>query len=243
MAGKKRQRLTGGNGKLDRSLKGLVKSRTRSIAIRKRRQAIRKMLLQGVRDQRDMAARLNCSQPTVSNDIKFIFNEWLDQDIKETKAEIAYRVRQLELGAFEAYQAFQRSKQNDEQVKTSYDREVCPQCGGKKTINGSKKLCEVCKGIGEIVVENITRSVRGQAGDAGLLRIYTDSIKEAAKLKGLYVKKKEISKEVVHVHTGVNWDNIPDDQLLKVRQAFTNVLASPAVDVNSELVSEGELDD
>jgi predicted transcriptional regulator len=211
------------------------RGRQLSIKVRMRRKKLRKMLLTARMNQTDMARILGVTQATISQDIKFIFNEWLAEDIQETRAEIAFRIRQLDLAAKQAYAAFQRSKRDAEQINTEYERRPC-RCKGRQRLG--KKPCKLCGGTGERIVENVSKRVHGQAGDATLLRVYLDTIREANRIKGLYTAERREEKRVhMHLHTNVDMDRLTDEQLLAIKKAYTdNVLALPnesVMDVNS----------
>jgi len=216
----------------------------KAVTIRKRRSAIRDMILMSVPPE-DMKVRLGCSQATISNEIQAVFEQWALEDAASTKKKIARRVRQLELAAREAYDGFQRSKNNTETVQTAYERKPCRDCGG----TGNKGKCKRCQGTGEILIENVTRRVTGQAGDPTLLRVYMDSIKEAARIQGLYAyikakyngRKKPREVFLTHVYSGVDWDKVPTEKILQIKYACAQALESgKTIDVMSEPGKEDE---
>lgn len=218
----------------------------RAITIRKRRSNIRDLMLMGISTV-DIAVRLGCSQPTVSNDIQAIFEQWALEDAETTKQKIARRVRQLELSAREAYDGFQRSKNNIETIQTAYERKPCRDCVGKG--KQGNRVCKICQGTGEILIENVTRRVTGQAGDPTLLRVYMDSIKEAARIQGLYAyikakyngRKKPREVFLTHIYSGVDWDKVPMEKILQIKYACAQALESgKAIDVMSEPEKENE---
>ncbi len=233
MGTRKRQRLYPGGMRVAT----LTRERRKAIAIRARRQQIRDMMLQGIYCQELIAARLGCSQPTVSNDIKAIFRLWIAEDIDTTHEEVLYRVKQLELGAHESYTAFQRSKQNTEHITTEYVKVMCPKCGGKGS-NG--KPCVTCDGAGTVVQENVIRKLTGQAGDASHMSNYLRFVREAAKIKGLYQKPiKKVQHQHVHI-TNIDWERVPAEQLLRMKQECNQLLAygNTVVDVKSATLKE-----
>lgn len=226
MGTRKRQLLSPGGPRMA----ALRLAKKRAIVIRDRRQKVRGMMLQGIFAQELIAARLGCSQPTISNDIREIFRLWVAEDVETTHEEVLYRVKQLELGVSESYTAFQRSKQSVEQVTTEYVKVLCPTCVGK--VNG--KGCKTCDATGAIVQENVTRRLTGQAGDASHLSNYLRFVREAAKIKGLYQKPvKRVSHQ--HVHLNIDWERVPADQLLRTKQECNRLLAygTQAIDVKS----------
>lgn len=227
--------------------------REMAIVVRERRRKVAEMLIQGVQSQTEMALRLGCSQPTISNDIAAVFDQWLRDDIRKVKRLRLYRLRQLERAGLEAYQGYQISRQNAEEVHTAYERESCPECvarrikeenTGKKPVKPSNgSICGTCGGRGYQLVENITRRVKGQAGDAALLRIYLDSLKEIAKLQGLYPKEKDGKANGLNVHLHANkydFSKLSTDDLLRVKGTLdqARIEHSRTVDVPSESVDE-----
>ncbi len=250
-------------GKL-RSAGLIAYQKEQNIIIRKRRHEIRQMLLQGIRSQSEMAARLGISQPAVSKHIQVIYDEWLKEDIKTTRAKIRYRVRQFEQGAQEAFVAWQKSKESEEQIITEYERKNCPECAarlenntvdsGKKPAKNAAKTqpskdckiskdCKTCEGKGFILVENVTRKVTGKAGDAALLAQYNQALREAAKLEGLYIKRVKVDKPEdggdIHLHAhGVDWSQVPAENLLRLKREYAEAAAAAnpenTMDVKSE---------
>jgi len=201
-------------------------------------------VLQGV-FQDDIAARMGVCEATITQDVKAIYATWAAEDSITTKERIARRVRQLELAAREALEGFHRSKNNVESLQTTYDRRECSACAGKKAVRGV--ACRTCDGTGIELVENITRKVTGQAGDAALLKVYLDSVKEAARLQGLYAfvkakynrKKLPEQQPVVNLYANVNWDKVPSDQILQIKYACAQALgAAKALEVQSAPVDE-----
>lgn len=206
------------------------------LRVRERRRKVCDLMMQCL-PQEEMAIRLGVSDATVCNDIKAIHQRWLANDIHTTRKMIRCRVKQLEQSARAAYDAFQVSKQNSETVTTSYDPVPCKACKGS---GGNGKPCKVCAGKGNVLVENVTRRVQGQAGDSSLLHVYTLSITQAAKLEGLYQAAKEQKKkprEVIHthVHSGVDWSRVPKEKILQLKYACDEALEhAQVIDVKSE---------
>lgn len=225
------------------------------IASRKRRKAIWQMWLQGVRSQQEMATRLGISQPAVCNHLKEIMKQLREEDIKGYRNKQLRRINQFEMAAKEAFDAWLKSKESVEQVQTEYVRRDCPACKQKEqeqTNSKSKRIsvkskkekpCEVCDGKGYILQENIVRRVTGKAGDAQLIQQYWFCMREAAKLEGLYERHKQLippGQEThlhAHVHGDLDWSKVPADQLLQLKQAYSNAEeASKAIDVESKPV-------
>ena len=74
---------------------------------------------------------------------------------------------------------------------------------GENEDNTNGEWCDFCKGDGRIMQEETTIKEKGQAGDAGLLKVAKDAFTECARLKGLHVKKTDkvkVSGAIGHAH-------------------------------------------
>jgi DNA-binding CsgD family transcriptional regulator len=231
-----------------------LRKREQAIATSKRRKAIWQMWLQGVRSQCEMAARLGISQPAVCNHLKAIQRQLKEEDVKGYRNKQLRRINQFEMAAKEAFDAWQKSKESVEQIQTEYVRKDCPLCkqrekeeaSAKKSVKRvsmkKEKPCEVCNGNGYIMQENIIRRVTGKAGDAALIQQYWFCMREAAKLEGLYERNKrpippgQETHLHAHVHGDMDWSKVPADQLLQLKQAYSNAeeASKTAIDVESK---------
>jgi DnaJ-class molecular chaperone len=88
----------------------------------------------------------------------------------------------------QASDGYERSKQDAEEISTVYTPKNCEACGGTgyRVRDKKKKVCSVCKGEGFTLAENVTRKVKGQAGDPQFLRIKIEVMRELNKMKGHY---------------------------------------------------------
>jgi hypothetical protein len=195
----------------------------------------------------DIAVKLKCSTATVSNEIQAIFDQWAAEDAITTKQRIAFRVKQLEFIAREAIEGFERSQQNAETIRKEYERQPCKTCKGGTNPPKGKKKCETCGGTGEILVENVTKSTTGKAGDPAFQKIYIEAVREAARIQGLYAyskakyshRKKPRQVFETHIHADVDWSRVPSEQLLQVKYACAKALeSSNAIDVSSTQVEK-----
>src|SRR3972149_6123985 len=158
--------------------------KAKRMAIRQRRQRVRDMLLRNV-PICEMAVRLGRVRPLISQDVKWIFDQWMRYDVRTTRKRAAKRVKQYEFAANQAMTAFERSQQNEETIRTSIVPRLCDDCKGTGFADGNEQWCDACEGIGKINVETVVRCVRGQAGDSSHLRAYIEAVKEAARIEGL----------------------------------------------------------
>ena len=213
------------------------------VAVRHRRQRVRDMWLQGGEiTQSEMAARLGCSQATVSNDIRAVIREWLRYDVKTTRAKVSYRVHQLQLAMRETFTAWKRSQKNAEQVRTEYVPHECEVCLGKKQIKG--KQCLRCAGTGKVIEERVNRTVAGQAGDATLMRVFIDAVDKAAKFEGIHSKVGDTQKVLhAHLHGQVDWSRVTPDDLITVMKIQAKAIASSNGDAVLEVASRRMEDD
>jgi hypothetical protein len=202
-----------------------------SIEVRKRREKVKGFLLKGVSNQSEMSAALNVSPATICKDVQEIMEEWRDEDTKEYRVKRAQRIKQLELSAQRAINAFDRSRNDSEEVQVLYTPQSCKKCNATGLDRKTKRACEACNGEGIVNVETIKRTTKGQAGDSTFLKVFNDSIKEIAKLEGLYAKVKQpkvaVSKvegAVIHAHVAARMDGVPAEVLLEAREAYEKLL-------------------
>jgi hypothetical protein len=198
----------------------------------------------------DIAAKLKCSTATISNEVQAIFDQWAAEDAITTKQRIAFRVKQLELAAWEALEGFERSKQNAETIRKEFERQPCKTCKGGTNPPKGKAKCGTCGGTGEILVENITKSTTGQSGDPAFLKTYIEAVREAGRVQGLYAyikakyshRKKPRQVYETHIHADVDWSRVPSEQLLQVKYACAKAIesSSTAIDVLSTQLEEKE---
>jgi len=225
---------------------GGVIARKRRIKRRALMQQVRTLMLQGLTNQTTIAGMIGVSQPSVGKYMKRIFEEWLGYDVRTTRQLVRYHVEQLSLGAYEAINAWEQSKQSGEAIKTDEVQRRCGICNGEGKDKNRK--CKACGGSGEIMVENVVRTVTKQAGDSSLLRLYTDCVRGMARLEGLYGvgprKRGGVQQhQHQHIHGTIDWDKVPAEKLLAVRRAHQRALESvDTMDVPSESIEIEEGD-
>ena len=220
----------------------------RALVIRKRRQKIADLLLMGVVDHIQIAARLDCGDITAYNDIRAIFKQWAIEDKSRMQQKISYRVRQLSLAAREAINSFENSKQSKTNTTTAYKNEPCPNCGEWGVVK--KKKCKTCDGKGTVFHEVTTSSKSGTAGDSSFLRTYIDAVKEMATIQGIHhYNKMKASKmkppRPVFVPTAaysVDWRCVSDDKLLQIKGECQRLLEESKTSVDASFAPAEEDD-
>lgn len=115
----------------------------------------------------------------------------------------------------------------------------CPSCHQIiewEAISKSATECELCKGTGTVLEEQVTRRETGQAGDPSLLREYRENTKEAARLRGLYARLRRGRKSPPspeqhnHLHMEVDWSRVPAETLLQLRGAMHDAVEAARVE-------------
>lgn len=225
--------------------KGMT-DRQRLIAQRERRQKVATMLLRGITNHSVMAAAVGVAPCTVWSDVKHIRQNWLRDDCRMAKYEAALRVKQLEYGALKAMESYERSRQDSEEITTDYVPRKCIDCKGTGFIEGTTNWCLTCDSTGSVLVEHVVRKVKGQAGSAAHLAVYTKAISDIAKIKGCYplnnqVTDNSIGKTVIQASM-VDYSKAPAELLLRAREACylltQSVGGSDVVDVVAEKKEE-----
>lgn len=187
------------------------------------------MLLRGAR-LNQITAALHCSNSTVAKCVNLVRKRWLRDDIRQSRQKRSQRVKQLEQNAQRALASFERSRNDSEKITTTYRRVKCKQCEGSG-VGGKGKLCKACEGKGTLTVEDVTKHVQGQAGDAQFLRVFKECIVEAAKIEGTYDASKTPSRLLaaapkhLHLH-GVDLTNASPETILRAKQALADLSES-----------------
>jgi DNA-binding CsgD family transcriptional regulator len=202
-----RERLTLDNPpKKKRSIKLSAKQRAKRFALAERRRQVRDFIVKGV-SQLEIARRLGVSQPTVYMDIKYIQEEMLREDTTDAREVVALRVKQLEHLMFEALNSFYLSQE------PKYKR-IKPLT--VKDEDGTE-------------VEVIPRKL---PGNGSFLKEARESLREIAKLLGLYPRGSQIIEQQNIQNTQINttapvqvdWQKISADDLLQIRRIYSSAL-------------------
>lgn len=218
----------------------------RTIAKQKRLVKVNEMLLHGYTNQEQMAAAIGVSPRVMSYYIKEIREGWDQERKKRGYDGLAICIKKMELLQQLSLNSFESSKQNEETIMTTITPQRCTVCNDGMV--SETEWCKICNGEGEIMVETVTRKVRGQAGDSSFLKEFRESVKECAKLLGLYPTKKpiELPKPDTHLHAHIHQNGTSSlsgadpEALLDAREALLrlkqSIESNKAIDVESKEV-------
>ena len=191
-----------------------------------RRNVVRQDMLNGMTNQNNLAARHGVGQATIHHDIKAILIQMKEEDEERAMAQRSIAIGRLEDVVREATVAFEKSKQNKEEVRIEYKKRICNDCDGTGMEDGnaiSEKWCETCEGLGTTVQEHITKKVTGTAGDSSFLKEKREAVKQQAYILGLIQK----GDRHIHEHAGdttvINVENISPDKILEAMQVLENL--------------------
>lgn len=224
------------------------KERERKLSLRQKRirrqTALVKLeehLRRGVTNQTELAAAFGVSQPTISRWISIIYDQWLRQDPERAQQERQLRVRQLEGIAHQALIDYERSRENEEEISTTYTPKKCPRCSGSgMDSQDDEEWCPKCEGEGEIQEQTIHRRVRGKAGDVNFLRAAKECFVECAKLKALYPHTKSIGphvqvNQIVNSQT-LDLTNVSSEDLLAAKEALARLQMNPMKQIEGRVI-------
>ncbi len=198
------------------------------------------MMLRGATNG-EIAAALGVSLGMVAVDIDVIFEDWLADARRVSKMNRAKAVKRLELSALKAMSSFERSRKDAEETQTVITPRRCPDCKGIG-VDKSGLPCDTCGGTGKVKSEIVTRRIKGQAGDAAFLARFNDSVREIARLEGLYEEpQREASKTEVHIHQEqIDLSRAPPEMLLEAMSLWDRMTKTMAIPVESVPVIEHE---
>jgi len=219
-----------------------------SLRTRKRKWRVLEYALQGQVDPVRIGSAMGVPVPLIACDLRWV-SKMLAQRDKQEIAELQalHGARLQELG-YKALVAFERSRQDEETVTTSFHNVTCKRCKGKGSLNGDEgEWCPDCDGNGYKTVERVRRKVRGQAGDPQFLKTAIDAFDKWAKLYQLYPQSLKVvqkDQRQVHIHNELNLDGVPEDAIIEARRAvlrLKELTVSPKViDVEPDNRTGGE---
>lgn len=223
--------------------------------ILKRREKVAEYLTRGCENTMSIAAALGVAQSTIQNDIKAIELMWINRAISNIGKRRELHTQRILWAAFQASNAWERSKQNAEEISTEYIPKKCPECSGTGFEAGTENWCNNCKGKGEVLIEKVIRRIKGQVGDPQFLRLFKDLAETAAKWDGVVPAPtvKVDQRQGVFIEQNnttnqqINLEAIPSEKLLEIRSLFGKMTSLPrppeiTLDAESEEV-EPELED
>ena len=154
---------------------------------------IERLLLNGHRNQRQLAAAIGISQQAIAKRITKIHDRWQNERIGDIDKTRDYRIRQLEALIQKSLNAYELSSKVERKVEEEFD---CNECKGFKQLEdmpGEFVDCPVCKGVGktkDMVIQVVTIP-----GDPSYLKLCKDLIVEVSKLEGIHPQKAMTSME------------------------------------------------
>ena len=194
------------------------------IQAMKRRAKVRIDLLNGIENRTELANKYGVEVVTITKDIQAIMLSIRKQFVEDGIYESELIQQRMVKVYAESVNGFERSQRNAEKIKTTYEIRPCIKCGSSGTIinnDGEEQQCNKCNGEKEVVVEIVTREVKGQSGDPTFLKVQLDCLKEIARLKGLYLASR---RDTININIGAS---IPGVDLSKVSN--NNILEALAL--------------
>ena len=185
---------------------------------------LRKDYIEGTfHTQHDLAVRYGVSDTLISNCLKKVRLVLDEEFAEEAVTDKNRRVKQLEDVQAKANLAWERSKENAEELRIQYVKVECRDCKGKGMQEDGKTWCEMCEGKGKITEEIVSRKVVGQAGEPRFLSLVNECVKEISRLNGHYPDKRGLQKESdegdkhLHLHLGEG-GKVDPDILIQMRR-------------------------
>jgi len=224
------------------------RDRRREGVARKQRimAGIRKDYLEGTyHAQHDLATKYGISDTSVSVYLLQI-KEIIDEDFKEeTVADKNRRIKQLEDVQAKANLAWERSKQNSEELRIQYVKVKCRDCKGTGMQEDGQTRCETCEGSGRVTDEVVSRRVTGQAGEPRFLSLVNECVKEISRLNGHYPEKGRKKDESegdkhLHLHLGEG-GKVDPDILIQMRRLM--IQAEESRNGNGQVLEESTVDE
>jgi len=196
----------------------------------KRKAAVRRDLLAGFTHYESLAAKHNVSVPTIAKYIKEIQNEMRARYADQLPAQKNMMEERLMETFSQAETSYLLSKQPVEEISTQYVRVKCRYCKGtgwEDADEDSGEWCDACGGDGRVIEEQITRKVKGQAGDSSFLMVKLQAMREWNKLHGNYPEKKKdaASEQHLHLHQAsqIDLSRASPESLLEALSAMNRV--------------------
>jgi hypothetical protein len=182
-----------------------------ALTKQKRIRKLYREYIEGDYTNSELAARHGVSDNTIAYDLSVVRAMIaMDFDEEELKEDLHKRLLQMESTIRESFEGFKRSRRDQTEISTRYDKKTCRTCKGEGEKDGIR--CERCEGRGYKIEEVVTRKVSGQAGDPRFLALIQKGVSEICRIKGHYPKKERAEKKVeVNVQT---WFDGADPELI-----------------------------
>jgi len=195
---------------------------------------IEEMLIRGITSRRDIATRLGLNEAKACIYVAEIYDRWELESIERLRDLRTQAIKRCEKAASLAMLSYERSRKDAEEVNVTYNPVVCKECKGTGMKGDTLQWCESCEGSGRVMQETTLKRTKGQAGDPAHLRVYLDSVREAARLQGLYGKmgrpKKNEAEGGINVSGNaivignVDLNRVPQDKLLAAMSAYDQLM-------------------
>ena len=211
------------------------------IAKINRRAKVRQDMLNGLTNQSALAVRHGVSQFTAHLDVHAILAEMNEEQKELGKQEQIITLHRLEDNIREASNAWERSKENKEEVRIEYQKRKCKDCNGTGMENDNDDTndswCTTCNGNGYYTEELVTRKQVGQAGDPRFLAERRECFKMKCYLLGLKPENKGGRPPFKgHVHdTTINVQYIDTEAVIRALQGLNTLKAAV---IESKLIEE-----
>lgn len=233
-------------------MSGMRKSpeNSRRLEAKRLRSKITKDYVEGTyRTLDDLAVRYGVSGKTISLHLKAIRAIIAEEFREEVVADKERRIKQLEDVQAKAVLAWERSKQNSEELRIQYVKADCKACKGTGMEEDGTTWCEACEGKTKVTEEVISRRVSGQVGDPRFLSLVQDCVREISRLNDHYPRrgkdeKKEEPPGDRHLHLHIGDGKVDPDILIQMRRLMIEAEKSRSgngevVDVKAEKPGAG----
>ena len=169
----------------------------------------------------ELAVRHGVSDTTIGTDLRVIEAILREEMTEEAIMDRDRRVKQHESVIGKSFVAFERSRQDHEEISTRYEKRPCRKCKGDEE---KMESCEACEGKGYSIEEAITRKVIGQAGDPRFLGVIQKGLAEICRLKGYYPEKKTYVKtETTAIIGRERYRNVDPELILQQRRLTVQI--------------------
>ena len=138
----------------------------------------------------ELSARYGVSTKTILKDLRALAEELDDEIAKAIRHSKELQIERYMEAARQADETYERSKQDEETIRTEYAKIECPLCNGKG-IGKRGKACQGCDGEGHLLEEKEVRTVKGQAGDTSALKTKVSALDSVSKVLGHFVQPRK----------------------------------------------------
>lgn len=145
---------------------------------------LERLLLNGVTNQRQLAAAMGVSQQAIGHRIRDIYKRWKEEAKEQEGYLRELRINQLNMVMQKALNAYELSSKIEVNTTEEHDCGECAGTGQLEEMPGEFDPCMYCSGTGKIE-EDVVKVVE-QPGDVAYLKLTKELISEMGKLDGIY---------------------------------------------------------